>query len=292
MNISTEQKKRVLKECEIQLKNFGGQNKMAKAFGIATAQMSRILNGEIDGVLSDEGYLKLANELSIDLRGYNWQTAKTPTFNKIYAQLSACQKDGISAMLIDNAGVGKSHTAKVYCKENPNAAYVDCSQVKTKLLFIKEISRKFGLGDTGKYADIYKRLVFYLYTSKNPLVILDEAGDLKGDAFLELKAIWNATEGVTGFYMMGADGLRAKIERKIQNKTVGYTEIFRRFGERFQQATPFGKEELERFQKQQLSLVAKANKMKNVQELYAKTNGSLTRLKIEFLKNKRRLSNN
>ncbi len=43
-----------------------------------------------------------------------------------------------------------------------------------------------------------------------PLVVLDEAGDLQYEAFLELKALWNATEMCCGWYMMGADGLRRR----------------------------------------------------------------------------------
>lgn len=288
MKITTQQKNRIVSEIRNRQKNYESQSQMAKAFGLSPAQMTRTLKGEINRVLSDENFLRLANELGIDLRGYEWKTAKTPVFNKVYTQLKTCQNEGISAMLVDNAGVGKSYTAKEYVKENANAVYIDCSQVKTKQLLIRDIARKFGLASTGRYADVYRGLVFYLTSSVAPLIILDEAGDLAYPAFLELKALWNATEGLTGYYMMGADGLRAKIERNIEHQKVGYTELFRRFGERFQQVTPLGKEELEHFKRQQLTLVAKANGMPGVQELYAKTQGSLTRLKIEFLKLKRR----
>ncbi|OQY03220.1 MAG: hypothetical protein B6I20_05435 [Bacteroidetes bacterium 4572_117] len=288
MKITNQQKKIIVSELRKRQKNYESQSQMAKAFGVSAAQTTRILKGEVNRVLSDENFLRLATELGLDLRGYQWKTAKTPVFNKVYTQLQVCQNEGISAMLVDNAGVGKSYTAKEYVKENANAVYIDCSQVKTKLIFIKEIARKFGLNAKGRYADIYKDLVFYLNTSVAPLIILDEAGDLKPDAFLELKALWNATEGLTGYYMMGADGLRAVVERNIELRKIGYTELFRRFGERFQQVTPVGKEDLDSFKRQQLSLVAKANGMTNIQELYAKTGGSLTRLNIEFKKLKRR----
>ena len=64
---------------------------------------------------------------------------------------------------------------------------------------------------------------------EQPLVVLDEAGDLDYNAFLELKELWNATQGECAWYMMGADGLRAKIESGIAHKKVGYAEIFDRF---------------------------------------------------------------
>lgn len=284
MKVSTKQKEIVVAELKRRRSNYESQTQMAKAFNMSSSQMTRILKGEINRVLSDENFMRLASELEVDLRGYNWKTAKTPTFDMVYQQLKACQDNGISAVLVDDAGVGKTHTAKEYVKGNANAIYIDCSQVKTKQLMIREIARKFGSNSMGKYADVYRDLVFYLNTSVSPLIIIDEAGDLAYPAFLELKALWNATEGMCGYYMMGADGLKHKFNKNINNLKVGYTELFRRFGERFQQVSPSGKEDSDMFKRQQLAIVAKANGMGNIQELYGKTNGSLTRLKIEFLK--------
>ena len=74
----------------------------------------------------------------------------------------------------------------------------------------------------------------------NPMIIIDEAGDLDYNAFLVLKELWNATEGTCGWYMMGADGLRNKIERGIAHKQVGYKEIFSRYSERYTSVVPSG----------------------------------------------------
>jgi hypothetical protein len=80
----------------------------------------------------------------------------------------------------------------------------------------------------------------------------------------------------------GADGLKAKFERQLNIKKVGYAELFRRFGERYQRITPDGKQEERAFLRKQIAQVAKANGLNNVQDLYTKTNGSLTRLYIEL----------
>jgi len=286
--ISTEQKRRIVGEIASRSKNYASNAAFAQALEINPAQLSRLLKGEHDKVLSDDNFLRIAQEMGIDLKENEWKTAKTPTFAKITSQLATCQSESISAMMIDEAGVGKTHAAKEYVKTHANSIYIDCSQVKSRQLLIREIARKFGVNPRGRYADVYKNLVFYINTSSQaPLIILDEAGDLQYAAFLELKALWNATENMCGFYMMGADGLKAKIERNIDNEKVGYTEMFRRFGSRFQKSCPDGKEASEEFMKEQISLVAKANGMDNVQKLYVLTGGSLTRLKIEYLKAKR-----
>ena len=96
------------------------------------------------------------------------------------------------------------------------------------------------MGGTGKYSEVYEDLVFYLKTLPTPLIILDEAGDLQHDAFLEVKALWNATDMVCGYYMMGADGLQNKMRRSIDNHKVGYTELFSRFGKQYGKVVPVG----------------------------------------------------
>ena len=47
--------------------------------------------------------------------------------------------------------------------------------------------------------------------------------------------------------MMGADGLRAKIQRGINNHKVGYKEIFDRFASEFRGITPDVKEDKVKF---------------------------------------------
>ena len=85
--------------------------------------------------------------------------------------------------------------------------------------------------------------------------------------------------------MMGADGLKQKIEGNRSRNKVGYAELFSRFGSRFQKVTPPGKTDREQFLKAQMALVVKANaKTTDIQKMYAKTKGSLRRTYIEINK--------
>ena len=82
-------------------------------------------------------------------------------------------------------------------------------------------------------------------------------------AFLEIKALWNATEMACGYYMLGADGLSEKIRHSIDCKKVGYTEVFSRFGKRFGQVIPAGKEESKSLMNTTAAMIIKANAPKN-----------------------------
>ena len=266
--------------------NYPSAAKQARALNINTAQLSRIKKGELDRVLSDAKWIGLARRLNVTAGNRpEWNIAKTPAFEYISNQLAFCQTNNVSAVLCDLPDIGKTFTAKYYCRNHKNAVYIDCSQVKSKQKLIRKIAQEFGVEYTGRYADVYADLVFYLRSIVNPLIVLDEAGDLDYPAFLELKALWNATEQSASYYMMGADGLRVKIERGKEHKKVGYAEIFSRFGDGFKRVTPAGKDDLRNFKQTQMALVAKANGLKEtLPKLYAKTNGSLRRVYIEYKK--------
>jgi len=264
--ITLEFKKRILEALKERRTAFGGSDtRLATSLGISAAQFSRIMKGETEKVLSDANWVTIARKLDVNLTNApDWKAVNTPVFQFITAQLETCQKESLSALLCDLSDIGKTFTAQHYVKTHKNAIYVDCSQVKSKQKLIRYIAKEFGVGSTGKYSDVYEDLVFYLKTLPNPLIILDEAGDLQYDAFLEIKALWNATEMTCGYYMMGADGLKEKIRRSIDCKKVGYTEVFSRFGKRFGQVIPAGKDESRNFMNQTAAMIIKANAPDNV----------------------------
>lgn len=283
--ITHEVKKKIIAAMQVELERQGTQAKLARKLGISASQVTRTLKGATDGVLSKGNWFSIARRLDVHLGSrIEIKAAKTQTFTFINSQLSDCQQNSISLVLCDDAGIGKTFAARHYIRTAADAVYIDCSQVKSKQRLVRQICKEFGLTSEGRYADIYQDLVHYLKATPNALVILDEAGDLDYPAFLELKALWNATEHITGWYMMGADGLREKIDRNKGRKKVGFAEIFRRYGEKYQKVTPDGGEDAKAFHKKQVALVAQANGVSDVQGMYAKTQGSLTRVYLELQK--------
>lgn len=285
--LTQEQKQIILEsiEREINLRNNtkgkGGAERFAVFVGIDASQISRVRKGELS-VLSDGKWFSIARKLGVELRpGAVWNVAKTPTFKFIFEQLRATQLWSSSMLLVDDAGIGKTFTAEQYARDNKNVAYIDCSQVKSKQRLVRNISTAIGLSANGRYADVYDDLVYTLKSIEQPLIILDEAGDLDYPAFLELKALWNATKLSVGWYMMGADGLKAKMERNLVNIKVGYSELFSRFLSRYQTVLrPEGFDEL------QMMTVAKANGYKGTAAALKKATegGSLRRVYLEIQK--------
>ncbi len=288
--ITTDIKNKILAAIKANRANYPSDAKHAASLGITTSVYSAVKNGQTDRVLSDANWISIARKLGVSLRGeIEWKVAKTPTFMFITAQLEACQSSGISAILCDLPNIGKTFTARHYVKTHPNAIYIDCSQVKTKLKLVRKIAAEFGVDSKGRYAEVYADLVYHLGSIDCPLIILDEAGDLQYEAFLELKALWNATERCCAWYMMGADGLKEKINRSIECKKVGYTEMLSRYGDRYSKVTPDDSKERTKFLIEQARIVAKLNAPEGIDagEIARKTGGGLRRVYTEIEKLKR-----
>ena len=69
--METKTKRIIASEIAKRSQNFNSDAAFARSIGISPAQLSRIKKGEINRVISDENYLRIANELGIDLRGYD-----------------------------------------------------------------------------------------------------------------------------------------------------------------------------------------------------------------------------
>lgn len=289
MEITISIKKRILAAMEANRENYPSDAKHAASLGIATSVYSQLKAGQTERVLSEASWISMARRLGVELRpGMEWKAAQTATFRYIWAQLTACQNGCLSAIMCDMPNIGKTFTAREYVKQHRNAVYVDCSQVKTKRALVRKIAKEFGVSANGTFSDIYEDLVFYIRTVETPLVVLDEAGDLAYEAFLELKALWNATERCCAWYMVGADGLKAKIDRSVEGKKVGYAEMLSRYGDRFCKVTPDDGKERQAFLIEQARVVAEANAPEGVDAgaLARKTGGALRRVYTEIEKAK------
>ena len=92
-----------------------------------------------------------------------------------------------------------------------------------------------------------------------------------------------------GWYMMGADGLAAKINRNVEGKKVGYAEIFSRYGGKYSRVTPEQEDDRRDFLLEQARVVAKVNAPEgtDIGLIVRKSGGGLRRVYTEIEKIKK-----
>ncbi len=220
---------------------------------------SQIKNGKLDVGMSDGKWIALARELGVGTHDRKWNVARTAVFNQIEEEITFCQEHSSAMIFVDDCGIGKSYTAKYLSRTRHNCFYIDASQSKTKIQFVKALAKTLGIDNTGRSAALKEDIKYYLKVVEKPIIILDEAGDLDYNVLLDIKEFWNATEGFCGWYMMGADGLKANFEKGIGNRKVGYREIFSRFNSNYSRAVPIGKVESKAFYRKLIGEVLEVN---------------------------------
>ena len=261
LHITPEFKNKVVAALLEQRSNFDGSDEaFSKQFGINSAVYNQIKNGKaLDGLLREAKWVQIARELNVSLNERKWNMVKTDVYKMIAEDVEFCKTYSKGKICVDDTGIGKTFSAKYLSRTIKNCFYVDASQAKTKQQFVRLIAKTIGVDSTGKYISVKGDLKYYLRMLPNPIIIVDEAGDLEYNAMLELKELWNATEGCCGWYMMGADGLREKISRGIRNKKVGFRELFSRYSEKYTQPVPLDKEEKKQWYRKLITDVLAAN---------------------------------
>lgn len=261
MQTSTEFKQKVKDAILAHRSNFTGSDaQYAKKLGINSSVYSQLKSGKVDKVLSESKWVSLGRYFAVTTKQTNWRIAKTKVYQEVKDSIEFCKSTSNSVIFVDECSIGKTLSAYHVSKQLQNVFYIDCSQSKTKGEFIKQLAQSIGLDGNGKYAEIKAEIKYTLNSVlEEPVIILDEAGDLNYSGLLEVKEFWNATEGVTGWFMMGAEGLKERIKRGLKSQKVGFAELFARFSSEFIKVTPSEPKDKQEFYRQLLSQVAEAN---------------------------------
>ncbi len=239
--------------------NFSGSDAAyATSLGINKSVYSTLKSGKREGLLTAAKWLNLARQLSIPTSGRTWNAARTEVFEQIEEEILFCKEHSKSMIFVDDCGIGKTFTAKYLSQKLQNCFYLDCSQCKNAREFIRTLARTVGVDTTGKISSVKADIKYCLNYLPAPVVVCDEAGDLSQEAWLDLKELWNATPGC-GWYLMGAQGLRAKIDRGRKNARVGFAEMFSRLGENYSSAVPRDKTEKLEFYRKLITDVLSVN---------------------------------
>jgi hypothetical protein len=241
IELQLEYKQKVLDALIEQRKNFSGnQASFARKWGVDETVFSRLVTGKkIDNLISPQKWLEIGHQLGVTLNQRKWKLARTVVYQTIEEDVLFCKEHSQSMMFVDECGIGKTFSAKYLSQTLKNCFYVDASQSKTKNQFIKQLAQVIGIEKKGKkYEDLKAEIKAWIRAMPNPIIIIDEAGDLEYKAFLDLKEFWNATEYICGWYLMGARGFKVKMNRELNNGKVGYDEIFSRFKENYTHVVP------------------------------------------------------
>jgi len=240
MKISPEQKQQI-QTCIVDdlrrrraIDSSYSQTQHAKYLDVNISQYSRVVKGEVDRVLSDIEWIRVGRRLYVDISGVGWKIVDTYVFKYIHGQLEAAQQSKLSIMNMDIVGIGKTTTALQYAQTHPNVIYIKGRIGISRKEFIKLFAQQMGLSSYDKTEQVRARVEMHLVGMKNPLIIIDDAGYLSDQCWMEIKGLYDAVEFECGWYVIGDTSLGKKIKKLVANDALGWAALFSRFTDKFQ----------------------------------------------------------
>jgi len=202
------------------------QTKAAQALGYSGGVISsykagtyngnvKMLEEKIEGWLAREA--RRLDRLDVPI-------AETSTLEKIRTACTIAQDEGDIAVIIGEAGTGKTTALRQYAAENHSAILIEVDPSFSQIVLMHEIARALGLDTKGGQAAVVERVMGAL-TGRDAVLIIDEADYLSANALELLRRVVNDKSG-TGVVLAGLP----RLEYKIRNLRNDHQQLQSRIG--------------------------------------------------------------
>jgi DNA transposition AAA+ family ATPase len=202
------------------------QSKAAQAMGYSAAVVSAYKNHAYNGnvkVLEERIDAWLKREAR-RLSRMDVPTAETATMEQVRRAITIAQDEADIAVIIGEAGTGKTTALRQYAKESYSALLIDVDPSFSKVVLMNEIAHALGVEDKGGMNAVIDRVIEAL-KDRDAVLIIDEA-DYLSDSSLELVRRIINDKAHTGVVLVGLPTL----EYKIRNLRNDHEQLISRVG--------------------------------------------------------------
>jgi len=213
--------------------NEASQASLARLAGINAAYVSCIATGKThigDVEIADKYYTSIAQAIGLTLENSYWRHFKTEHFVQCFYVFEQARNGRVRKGIDGNTGKGKTYAAMKYKQINPTDVFVvKCKKTETVREFAIRLAKEVCVSAISSRAGILDAVCDKLKNhSGKPLLIIDEAENLKKGNIDALKEIVDALEDKVGVVVVGLDFekiLRTGAERRWS----AYPQTARRF---------------------------------------------------------------
>lgn len=189
--------------------------------------------------IPDKWFRKLADHIGHRINREYWPTVPTSQFKKVITELSEAKKNAHARMIIGETGCGKSYSIERFRQNKPVGTYViTCSGQTCQKSLIDRVLRVLNMECKGNCDFLLGRISAEIRNQQlagnDPVLILDEAENLKLPTFKAIKSIYDYLKGECGIVLIGTDQLLNKLEKLSKKNEDGMPQFYDRFrcGER------------------------------------------------------------
>ncbi len=186
--------------------------------------------------IKDDVFIKIAESVGYSILAPVWKHYTNPNFKRIIATFEEARQGDILG-IDGNTGEGKSYSVRKYVQTNRHETFlITATDDMTVKGFLEEIAGELNVA-VGKQVTMRKAIVGKLKTMVKPLLIIDEAENLKDNSWKTVKtlidAVKNENEADARTYHCGIVILGMGIKDKIHDKAAKNKGVFPQINRRF-----------------------------------------------------------
>jgi DNA transposition AAA+ family ATPase len=235
----TEQVKKEIVRSAIEYMNGKGmsQNAMCSGSKINVGYLSYMLKGElsINGtIIADKWFNQLAEYIGFKVEKTYWEVKSTPQFLSMILSLQEAKQHPKALILIGSTGSGKTFSTDRFLNQHPVHTYriTAGDHYKTKDI-VNEICELVGVQTNGVIYDKLRRLSARLNEIRlaggNPVIVIDEAENLKIPVIKILKSVYDKVGHSCSIVLIGTPEMLTMIDRGVSKGRPGLPQFKRRF---------------------------------------------------------------
>jgi DNA transposition AAA+ family ATPase len=221
------------------------QNDAAKKTGITAGYLSQMLRGilitAVDGKdvpISDKQFYHLASATGFAVNKQYWGTVMTDEFRRIIFELTIAKTEPRVTTIINETGLGKTYAVDKFCMENALHTYkITVNSMHKVKDIIHLLAQALGIGRVTSITQNFSLDTLMSVSVKlrelkmmghQPLIIIDEAENLKLPVIQMLKGLYDAVVGYASIVIIGTSQLTDALERMSRSNRNGAPQFYRR----------------------------------------------------------------
>ncbi len=216
------------------------QAELSKKTGVNAGYLSNMLRNifivEVEGkdvFIADKWFYQLADRTGFAVKKSYWATVQTREFEMIIHELTVAKRESKVTTIINDTGLGKTFTVDKFVMVNALHTYSITVNSMHKLRdIINELANLLGTpirhNSLDTFFSIIKRLRELKMMGHQPLVIIDEAENLKLPVIQMLKGLYDGVIEYASIVMIGTSQLTDALQRLSYSNKNGAPQFFRR----------------------------------------------------------------
>lgn len=184
--------------------------------------------------IKDEKFLRLGAAIGIEFANDYWQHIDTDNFALIVNILDKARVTKIPYAIDGDTGLGKTYAISAYKKMMPGETFViTCAGDMSIRDFFIELAKMFGIkGRKGlSRFSLRQAVALELQKYSDPILVVDEAENLKPKVYDGVKALMDDLKGSCGMILIGANNYEEMLAKKAENFNSCFPQVYSRLKE-------------------------------------------------------------